>query len=1176
MDLSSNRFSGPIAKEISQCELLTFIDLSWNELSGEISSLITGMRILNYLNLSKNHLVGSIPSWMGEKVEVLEAVLKEAVELVLNLIGDLSVLIMRVVVCFLMLCLGFGDEIELFEWRKTYPLRRKLMYPIGNSVELKHLHGTHYKDNPHKQHCHGLPVCRGDDHIFLLIQSEQVAVGVKFEIIYIYIYIYISIGILWIGLISERPKSFCCSSRYCGHLFLVLKMGNQLQRKHSGVSFEKDHPGCMWGIFHIFDYHQWCNVKKMLPHKRHGGGRHTGGTESPEMNLNVTDTGEAHECMDAEVDHFLTEENMVEPYSTNKKSGKACMKALISEEMSKEEDCKHQISAFPARSLLPQTVSIHHLEPSNHNILDEVSTNVENPRTNLHQNNANTSAIRTWDPPVLKAPEVSVDCNIRCEVCGTTNTVNYLGHNHIDEHRKQLLEMHEFLQEKLDKAKKASLKQKSINGKELIGDVSLHQSKEFLDALEIFSVNKELFLKILQGRDSAPVHHFPSLQASNAKMGLTKLGSFPVADSSGRSDRSSKLKHQQKEIRSLTKCEEKQAGNSVPKLLVSESSEDIYAKSMTLMAGDIVGGILKPDQGSSGVGDNSSLGSPCQLKNQGENQVVIKHFKDIKERIKHAIGKSRKESHRISMDAIFHRIPYGRMLYKDTKKMADQWKETAIDRDDKDSPRSSYESDGSISALHKGGVYSIKRTSSLNESLDRYSQLFESSFRKEAKWHLSERLKLTNGDGVLPGGHAPKSLGRILSLPDLESYCSHQSKVFRDALCSGMPTRTVVDSNANIELCISDKQMQVGLPIIAGNDTQLDALVESESRENLVGASESSLVIEGQAGSVLDINDEENAKLGRAVDDMDDLTMGESTSHQEQNVGTTENDSTKLAQPSPILVLDSCFQDQDVGTLENDSTKLAQPSPISVLDSCFQEYITSPSNSFSEGSELKPRHIHFYELDSLENLQNQSSVDLPTGAGSTLNLEDVEISSKNVESDFLYVQLDRKDKADYNYVRDVLELSGFSGNEYLGTWHSLDQPVDPSVFEEVEGCLPLEPDYSRHEAGGSCDHQLLFDLINEILLEIYERSFTYCPRPLSFNSHIRPLPVGYHVLEEVWASISWYLSSRPELDQSLDYAVARDLAKGDGWMNLQFDTECEGLELEELIFDDLLEEVICS
>ncbi|KAJ8533946.1 hypothetical protein K7X08_007270 [Anisodus acutangulus] len=81
---------------------------------------------------------------------------------------------------------------------------------------------------------------------------------------------------------------------------------------------------------------------------------------------------------------------------------------------------------------------------------------------------------------------------------------------------------------------------------------------------------------------------------------------------------------------------------------------------------------------------------------------------------------------------------------------------------------------------------------------------------------------------------------------------------------------------------------------------------------------------------------------------------------------------------------------------------------------------------------------------------------------------------------------------------------------------------------------------------------------------------------LTSRSYIHPmLHVGYHLLEEVWKDISWWLSYKLENDQSLlDDAASRDLAKGDNWMNLQFDAECVGLELEDLIFDDLLDELI--
>lgn len=173
------------------------------------------------------------------------------------------------------------------------------------------------------------------------------------------------------------------------------------------------------------------------------------------------------------------------------------------------------------------------------------------------------------------------------------------------------------------------------------------------------------------------------------------------------------------------------------------------------------------------------------------------------------------------------------------------------------------------------------------------------------------------------------------------------------------------------------------------------------------------------------------------------------------------------------------------------------------------------------------------------------------------------------------LHVDNKNKAQFDYVKDVIELSGFSGIEFLDSWHSAELPLNPSVFEEVEGCLLSQPDCTGNEAGGTCDHLLLFDLINEVLLEMYERSFSYWPQPLTCHSWIRRMPVGYRVLEEVWANINWLLSWSHEHEGSvIEDAVSDDLSKGNSWMNLQFDAECAGLELEELIMDDLLDELI--
>lgn len=190
------------------------------------------------------------------------------------------------------------------------------------------------------------------------------------------------------------------------------------------------------------------------------------------------------------------------------------------------------------------------------------------------------------------------------------------------------------------------------------------------------------------------------------------------------------------------------------------------------------------------------------------------------------------------------------------------------------------------------------------------------------------------------------------------------------------------------------------------------------------------------------------------------------------------------------------------------------------------------------------------------------------------NIENVDLLNQHLISDISNLEVAAKDKAEFSYVKDVLELSGFSENSFLKTWHSDEQPVDPSVYEEVEGCLVLGPECCGNELEGKCDHILLFDLINEVLMEIYARSYSYCPFALSSLSRIRLMPSGPNVLREVWGLISWYLSLRPEVDQSLDHVVGNDMAKSDGWMNLQFDAECVGIELEDWIFDDLLEELI--
>lgn len=176
----------------------------------------------------------------------------------------------------------------------------------------------------------------------------------------------------------------------------------------------------------------------------------------------------------------------------------------------------------------------------------------------------------------------------------------------------------------------------------------------------------------------------------------------------------------------------------------------------------------------------------------------------------------------------------------------------------------------------------------------------------------------------------------------------------------------------------------------------------------------------------------------------------------------------------------------------------------------------------------------------------------------------------------IHSRLHTDDDADLNYAREILKVAGFNKNGFHEEWYLSDQPLSPLIFDEVEeSWWPLESECSQENLILLYHHQLLFDLINEVMLSVYETSSTYYPRALSTSCKVHPLHSASYE-DKVLKSLSKLIVLKPELDQQLDDPLPRDLAKADGWMNLQMDSESVALELEDFIFDELLEELICS
>ncbi|KAK4780561.1 hypothetical protein SAY87_016667 [Trapa incisa] len=166
----------------------------------------------------------------------------------------------------------------------------------------------------------------------------------------------------------------------------------------------------------------------------------------------------------------------------------------------------------------------------------------------------------------------------------------------------------------------------------------------------------------------------------------------------------------------------------------------------------------------------------------------------------------------------------------------------------------------------------------------------------------------------------------------------------------------------------------------------------------------------------------------------------------------------------------------------------------------------------------------------------------------------------------------KEEESDFNFVSRVLRLGGFFENEFTDPWDSISVPLNPKLFNKMEAS-ELHGDQCSN---GLCKHQLHFDLINEALLEIYERQFTYFPIASSSRRFVKPVTEGQRILREVWTWMKQYGTAGNELSHTSDDIIDGDKVSGVGWMDLRWEGECLALDLEDMILDELVDELIHS
>nr|CAD1828699.1 unnamed protein product [Ananas comosus var. bracteatus] len=616
-------------------------------------------------------------------------------------------------------------------------------------------------------------------------------------------------------------------------------------------------------------------------------------------------------------------------------------------------------------------------------------------------------------------------------------------------------------------------KEKSAEGlpkqKEMDSEVEIDRvlkSKDFLDAEELLNTDGEFFPEVFA--DSGLYwENYLGFPSPLKEKGLARSSSFPR----GRTNqRSSRAKH--KSSTQYTMKNER----------ISEHSPD----------------------------------SPPESIIQKEPRTFVDHVNDLKQMIKDVFDAKRKVEHRISMDGVLDRVPYGQKVSDDEIKpklfrstSARSYRETSRDRFERPANRNPHER--------------MSRSRSLAESVDKYSHLLASASHKEGN-KLRDR-SISNKEGFSQDLRTRNAFQRIVSTPEYRSYhlsmdMDADNEVLHEALSLNISTTSVLDERQAI-----DEDATETVENEKNNTWEVFDLTEEKVIDVPSSDQETKVLEQG----VLNFDYEKN-DICEVTDSVNEGTSSAPCNEQEIEIK-----------------LDSNFDPM-------------KPSPTSVLELSPSDDSVSPVKyKILEDSDVNCRSLDCNELASSTN-SKLSDFEAPSRVETTEPTCDSTQQKNPVYFEALKIGLDQMNTTEFHYLKRVLEKYCFSSEESFETWYSLNQhDADISAF--ISNNI-------------SVDEELLVDLINEASCQIHEKHSTQnlCFSPVAFRP--RRKPAGYHLLNELWARISSHLDPQAKSNYMLESVVARDFAKNDGWLDLQLDAEGVGVELEGVILDDLINQLI--
>ncbi|KAK2648853.1 hypothetical protein Ddye_016342 [Dipteronia dyeriana] len=980
-------------------------------------------------------------------------------------------------------------------------------------------------------------------------------------------------------------------------------------RKAQNINVDKQFPGCLGRMVNLFDMSTSVSGNRLLMDKPHYDGASLSRSRSDVAR--IVDTP----FVDQIEDKLVVSE--FRRTSSNKKANCTPMKTLISHEMSIEVECKHNPPNVVAK--LMGLDALPHQQPCS------AAQRSHSKGYSRHSLSHSEMPVNCWeqDPSFLdnqlqaevhQCHEQKTECKDVYEIWQQSQKASYSRDSSMQKGR---------FNEHMKEEKMALVRQKFMEAKCLATDEKLRQSKEFQDALEVLSSNRDLFLRFLQEPNSLISQHMYDLQSIPPPpetkritvLRPSKMVDDKLSESGKKNDKQAK---KPAKVVQATEWERKSSGYSP--VHANQKGDDHPTQSTRIV-------VLKPSLGKT-HDIKAMVSPPSSLPGISHGEDFFEEPEDDEVRESREVAKEITQQMRENL--MGHRRD--ETLLSSVFSNGYIGDESSFNKSENDFGTGNLSDSEAVSPTSRHSWDYINRFGSpySSSSFSRASCSPESSVCREAKKRLSERwaMMTLNGNSQ-EQRHIRRSsstLGEMLALSDTKKSMrsADESSTNGEQEPRGSTsylTTSILSKEEDIVESPRNLMRSKSLPVSStAYGTRLNVevsdheAVKTQCPKELAKTKSTKSSLKGKVSSLFFLRNKKPSKEKSSElqsekefqsvtadrSGSDGQLPGKSNSDASQclkNSGHGEGLSPGLqGSSSKTFAPDLTETGQKQGIISQEaglsvarplmpvhvSENPNQPSPISVLEAPFEEGDHTIFKPDHQGMPLKSNLID--KSPPIESIARTLSWDDScTETAISYSLKPSSVSQGVEEGqDWLFL------------VQILISAAGLDGEVQSKTdfarWHSPESPLDPSLRDKYANLNDKEPLHEAKRRQWRSNRKLVFDCVNTALAEItgYGTYGSESDRRVGGSGGgagamvvVNEVASGM-VVEQVWGRMKEWVWGEEgcgggDSDSLVVERVVRKEVVGKGWGDrMRVELDNMGKEIEMIMLEELVDEAVVA